>query len=67
MQHDMQKINNAFIAIGYTKISASSGYYWTSTQADSDDAWALYLSGSTIRIGSTSKMSEYYVRPVCSL
>ncbi len=65
--NNMQKINNAFIAIGYTVIAANNGYYWTSTQADGDDAWVLYLRGSIIKIDSISKISEYYVRPVCSI
>ena len=65
--NNMQKINNAFIAIGYTKILSSSDNYWTSTQANRDDAWALYLRGSIIQIDSMSKASEFYVRPVYSI
>lgn len=65
--NNMQKINNAFIAIGCTEIAANNDYYWTSTQADSNGAWALYLRGSIIKIDSISKAAEYYVRPVCSI
>ena len=64
--NNMQKINNAFIAIGYKKIASNSNYYWTSTQANRDDAWVLYLRGSIIETDSVNKMSEYYARPVFS-
>lgn len=63
--NNMRKINNAFIAIGYTEIAGGS-YYWTSTQANRADAWILYLKGS-VMIESIDKISEYCVRPVCSI
>lgn len=64
--NNLQKINNAFIALGCTQI-ASSGYYWTSTQVDRDAAWLLYLKRGSIEIEAVDKASEYYVRPVCSI
>ena len=66
--NNMQKINNAFIAIGFSEIAYNGDYFWTSTQADKNYAWALYLNnGNIIEIDSSDKWSDYYVRPVCSI
>lgn len=65
--NNMQKINNAFIAIGYTEIASNSDCYWTSTQVNRDNVWTLYLRGSIIEIDSMSKVSDFYARPVCSI
>ena len=61
--NNISKINKAFATIGSTQFAG--GLYWTSTQGDKDNAWALNVLYD--RIGFYDKVAIYRVRAVCSI
>ena len=62
-RNNISKINKAFATIGSTQFVGD--FYWTSTQGDKDNAWALNVLYD--RIGFYDKVVEYRVRAVCSI
>jgi hypothetical protein len=61
--NNISKINEAFAIIGSTEFVG--GLYWTSTQGDIDNAWALNVLNN--RFDYYDKVAVYRVRPVCSI
>ena len=61
--NNISKINKAFATIGSTQFVG--GFYWTSTQGDKDNAWALNVFYDMISF--YDKAVEYRVRAVCSI
>lgn len=55
--NNINEIDSALSTIGGTSIS--SGYYWTSTQCSSDNAWNITLSGDIV---DNNKRNPNYVR-----
>lgn len=55
--NNIDEINNALSIIGGTSIS--SGYYWTSTQRSSNEAWNITLNGDVV---SNNKINLNYAR-----